>query len=207
MSNDSRTQTLTLLALAALAAPAAASIVSVAGQCTQISPPLACGNNQLLGANAFAWDELQGVPLVGVLCDETMNPGGSATPTFGAVSGTFDSHFISFQGVPNFTAVGSVTFNTPIVGVIWKNSLLDITDAPLGSPGTVYPTSYFLRGLNATNSTVSILGNTISFSLTTNTAAGEVAQIRVLTHSVPAPGAAALLVGAAIPATRRRRPA
>jgi len=193
-------------ALAALCSVASASIVSTTGQALQIGPPAACGNTQLMGPVAYAWDELQNVSLTGVLCDETQNPGGSASPTFGAISGTFDSHFISFQGVPNFNAQGTVTFNNPIVGVIWKNALLDLTDGSLGWGGTAYPTTYFLRGLNALTSVVSINANVLTFNITTNTPVGEVGQIRVLTHSVPGPGVpATVLAGAALMGARRRR--
>ena len=140
-----------------------------------------------------------------MICDEVQNPGGSASPTFGTISGVVDSHFLHFQDNIGVNSQGTVTFNNPIVGVIWKNSLLDLTDGSLGALTTIYPTGYFNRGINALPlAIVSINGNVMTFNLGTNIATGDVAQIRVLTQ-VPAPGVCAVLAGAGLMVSRRRR--
>lgn len=196
-----------LAALALSGSHASAAITSVTGNTTWLgSPPAACGFGQLTGINAYTWDEQLNVSGA-FFADMTNNPGSSASPIPGVIGGSFDSHFIHFDGIPGVIgASGTVTFNGPIIGVIFYATSLDNTDAPLGAFGTVYPTGYPFRGINTTMpSSCSILGNTITFSLANISPVGEVAQIRVLTHSVPAPGAPAALALAGLLVARRRR--
>lgn len=185
------------------------AITSVSGQATQLgSPPVSCGPGTLTGFTAFAWDEQQNT-LQNLFVNETQNPGGSATPVPGFVSGVYDSHFIHYEGIPGVVnAVGTVTFAQPIVAVIFRALDLDNSDAPAGAFGTAYPTSYPFRTI-ATNppSTFTVLGNTLSFNLSSFQPTGAVVQLRVLTNPVPAPGAACALtaMGAAGLLRRRRR--
>lgn len=197
---------LALIALASLAGSANAAIVSVSGQTLQIGPPPSAAQGLLTGLTAFAWDEQQNINVTGVTCDEVANPGTSFTPTFGAVSGQINSHFIHFEDIAGITVQGSVTFDGPIVGVIWKNALLDLTDASLGAGATAYPTGYFQRGLSITlPSWMTTNANVLTFDLGTLAPVGDLAQLRVLT-AVPAPGAAPAFAIAALGAARRRRP-
>ncbi len=193
----------------AASAAANAAITSVSGGVTQISPPLACGPGQLISPfNAFAWDELQGVPASGVICDETMNPGSSAAPVLGAITGTFDSHFLNFEPVPGVIATsGTINFSSAIRGVIYRAQFLDFTDAPFGAPGTAYPTTYPLRGLsNFPASNFTVVGNTLNFTFFYPIGSGEVFQMRILTdHNVPAPTALGVFAGAGAIVSRRRR--
>jgi hypothetical protein len=100
---------------------------------------------------------------------------------------------------------GTITFNAPIVAVIFRNINLDNSDIPAGSPGTVYPTGYPLRGLvNAPVSFVTILGNVLTFDLSTSITVPAIDQVRVITQT-PAPGTAALLGFAGVTCLRRRR--
>ena len=196
-----------LAALSTSASFASASISFVTGATNWLtSPPAACGWGQLTGFNAYAWDEQQNIT-TSVFVDETQNPGGNATPIPGTISGTFASHFIHFDGIPGvINATGTVTYNQPIVGVIFNKLTLDNTDALFGAGGTVYPTGYAFRGLSTNPpSFITVVGNTISFSLNSITPTLDIAQIRVLTH-VPAPGGAAILgMGGILLAQRRRR--
>lgn len=191
--------------LAVASASASAAIIGTTGAATQIGPPANCTPGFLNGPNAWAWDEQQNRGFAG-LADMTVNPGLSSSPTPGAIAGVYDSHFLHYEdysGLP--PAVGTVSFNNPIVAVFYLATTLslDNTDAPLGAFGTVYPTGYPFRSLNAT-SFFSISGNTISFNFSTISPVLEVVQVRVLT-AVPAPASAALLVLGGAPAMLRRR--
>lgn len=188
-----------------MAAASQGSIVSVVGQGTQIAPPTVANFPTLLGPLAQAWDEQQNVTISsGVLADITANPGSSLTPTPGVVVGTFNSHFLHFTGVPapGFAA-GAITFDGPIVAVMFNDTTLDLSDY-LGAIGTTYPTGLVGRGLNS-QSFVTVLGNTLRFNLFASTAGAlEIEQVRVLTHPVPAPGTLALAAGGLVMIRRRR---
>jgi len=185
---------------------ASAAITSVTGSTNWLTtPPVSCVPFALNGPVAFTWDEQQNVTTSGQYCDMVNNPGSSGGAIAGVISGMFDSHFISYQdysGLP--PAVGTVTFNAPIVGVIFVGTTLDGTDVQWGAGGTTYPTLYPFRGLNFSSS-FSILGNTISFNLSTISPVIEVVQIRVLTAPIPTPGPMALLGLGGLVACRRRR--
>ncbi|MFA6046823.1 MAG: hypothetical protein WC718_17710 [Phycisphaerales bacterium] len=188
-----------------LAAASQGAIVSVVGQGVQIAPPTNANFPTLLGPLAQCWDEQQNVAIsAGVFADITTNPGSSLTPTPGVVVGTFNSHFLHFTGVPapGFAA-GAITFDGPIVAVMFNDTTLDLSDY-LGAIGTTYPTGQVGRGLNG-QSFVTVLGNTLRFNLFGSTAGAiDIEQVRVLTHPVPAPGALAL-AGSGLLMFRRRR--
>lgn len=194
------------LAAAMTTSSASAAIIGVTGNTTWLgSAPVSCTPGSLTGFNAYTWDEQQGVSL-SLNVDMTNNPGSSTSPIPGTANGVYDSHFIHFEGIAGVVgAVGTVSFNNPIVAVIFRNTNLDNSDAPAGSPGTVYPTGYPFRGLNANPpSFFSILGNTLSFNLNSINPVAFVDQIRVLTQA-PAPGSMALLGLGGLIAGRRRR--
>lgn len=187
-------------------AGASGAITGTTGQALQIAPPASAGPGALQSFQAFAWDE-QTVTLATLFVNESANPGTSAAPTPGFLSGTFDSHFIHFENVPGVVAAqGTVSFNNPIVGVIFVNTDLDSTDASCGAFGTVYPTGYPLRGLATTPpSGFTYVGNTLSFSFINFNPPNHLCQVRVFT-AVPAAGPAALAaLGAGLGLRRRRR--
>lgn len=187
-----------------LAASAQGMITGFSATVTQLFTPPVANFPSLTGSNAFAWDEQQNLAVTGVFNDMTLNPSTSTTPTPGVVTGIVDSHFIHFSHVPSIVVLGSVTFQDPIVGVMFNDTLLDNTDALLGDPGTLYPTGQPFRGM--TGGFISIIGNTINFDfLSIQPGTVEITQVRVLTQPIPAPGAAALAgVGALLIARRRR---
>ncbi len=198
--------TLALSALALCAPLAPASIVGTTGGVTPLgSPPAACGLGQLTGLTAYAWDEKQNVPL-SLAVDMVNNPGSSLTPTPGAISGVYSSHFLHFDGVPGVLGVtGTITFSGPIVAVIFRSQLLDLSDSPAGAPTTIYPTGYPFRGQGSTPpSFITVNSNVLSFNLNTIVPNNWVTQYRVITQS-PAPGSAALLGIAGLVGARRRR--
>lgn len=190
------------------AGAASAAITGVSGQTTWLgSPPVSCWPGALTGFNAFAWDEQQNITLATLAVDMTNNPGNSSFMVPGLLGGTYDSHFIHFEGIPGvISAQGTVTFATNIVGVIVKPLTLDNSDITCGALGTSYPTGHPLRGTNTSiPSFFSINANTIMFNLAAIASLGEVAQIRVITDAVPAPGAAGLLGLGGLAGMRRRR--
>lgn len=199
----------TLSALAALTAThAQGAITGVTGQTTWLgSPPASCAPGALTGFTANAWDEQSGVGSSALFVNMTNNPGTNLTAIPGVIAGTFDSHFIHFEGIPGvINAQGTVTFSAPIVAVIFRNTTLDATDALLGAGGTFYPTGYPFRGLSSNPpSSFSINANTLTFNLNSLAPTMEIDQIRVLTHHVPSPGAATLAGLGALAAFRRRR--
>ncbi|MGH7243164.1 MAG: PEP-CTERM sorting domain-containing protein [Phycisphaerales bacterium] len=196
------------LGMTALLSSANGAITAVSGQVTWLgSPPVSCVSGALTGFNAYAWDEQQNITLATLAVDMTNNPGTSAFTIPGLLGGTYDSHFIHFDGIPGvISAQGTVTFATKIVGVIYKNVTLDNSDFTCGAFGTTYPTSYPLRGAVTTiPSFFSINNNVITFNLAAIGSIGEVGQIRVITDAVPAPGATALLGLGGLAMARRRR--
>ncbi len=203
----SRVATVTLATLALSAPFASAAIVGVTGATTWLgSPPPSCNPGALTGITSFAWDEQQNVTISsGINVDMTNNPGSSTSPVPGTIAGIFDVHFLHFQSATGIGITGSVTYSGPIIGVIFRNTTLDLSDY-LGTGGTTYPTGYLFRGLTGNPpSFFSISGNTLTYNLNTNVSVPFVDQVRVLTHPTPAPGSAALLGLAGLVCTRRRR--
>ncbi|MBN8598555.1 MAG: hypothetical protein J0L78_12865 [Planctomycetes bacterium] len=207
MMNSKMMMAAALMAGAMGSVSAFGAITGVAGQTTWLlTPPAAATPSSLLGPNAFAWDEKQNLFVTNVMCDLTNNPGNSSSPVFGLVSGNVDSHFIHFQQNTAATLVnGQVTFAGKIRGVMFMQNTLDITDIPLGSPSTIYPTGYGWRGLNA-SSFFSINNNVLTFHFDGPIPTPDILQLRVLTeHVVPAPGVMAMVGMGGLIAARRRR--
>lgn len=187
-----------------LASVAGAAITGTAGMVTFGAPPPIADFPPLIGPNAQAWDEQQNIIVPPLMCEMTVNPSNSTTLTPGPVAGLVNSHFIHFTHVPSMSATGDVFFSDPIVGVIFRDLSLDMSDGPAGALGTIYPTGTMFRGMNA--GTIFISGNTLHFDFI-NQVPGitEITQVRVLTRPVPAPGAAALAGMGGLLALRRRR--
>lgn len=204
---NTRTSFLTVLPVLAAATSAQAAIVGVTGNTTWLgSPPANCSIFQLFSVNAFAWDEQQNVPL-NLFTDMVNNPGSSTSPVPGGILGTYDSHFLHFDGSTGvLSAQGTITFSLPIVACIFKHTLLDVSDAPAGAFGTVYPTGFLNRGMATTiPSFFSISGNTMTFNIGADPFANEIAQVRIITGSIPTPATASLLALGGAVALRRRR--
>ncbi len=199
-----------------LAGAADAAITGTTGAFQQIAPPASA----VLGAlpanpDAFCWNEQSGVAMPNVFVN-TVGAGSFGGPAANGpfpITGTFDSHFIHVDPLANFgNPIGTISFSTNIVAVIYEGVFLDITDASLGAFGTLYPTGDPLRSHSASlgPSQYTVSGNTMSLDLWAYGSAvwpNRMVQIRVLTEAVPAPGATGLaaLAGAAGLGRRRRR--
>jgi hypothetical protein len=196
----------------ALAAAASAAITSVSGQAVLIAPPVNATYGSLPGPPVMCWNEQSGVSSTAVLVNTVGNgtfTGGSYGPT--VAGGVFDSHMLHFDASTGVAvAQGSVTFNGNIVGVIYENNLLDISDGPLGFGGTTYATGDPFRSMTSILGTTSysVSGNTLNFTLWANSSPAwpnKMVQLRVLTDAVPAPGVAALLGLAGLAGRKGRR--
>lgn len=181
-----------------------AAITGTSGGVLQIGAPLSANPGALTGITAFTWNEQTNVPL-NIFTNMVNNPGNSNAAIPGFINGIYDSHFLHFEQIPGVVPVtGTVTFNLPIVAVIFGNNELDNTDFTAGSLGTIYPTTFPLRGLiNAPTAFVTTNVNVLSFDLSTAFTFTNVAQVRIITQA-PAPGSAALLGLAGLTCIRRR---
>ncbi len=192
---------------AVMSGSAMAAITGVAGMGAQVAPPPVADFPTLTGPFADAWDEQQNVtlPAGGVLVDMFVNGGSmtSGAPTPGVVTGVVDSHFLhqTLGTVPSTS--GSVTFSGAILGVIYSDNLLDLSDF-LGAGGTLYPTGQVFRGMNP-GGFLSASGNTLQWNFQSFTGAIEIEQVRVLTRAIPAPGGVCVAALGLAAGLRRRR--
>ncbi len=187
-----------------------AAIVSTSGQAIAISPPNVAINSSGFGSSARAWNERQNVaaPAGGFVVNMLIQGGpmSSTSPIGGVVTGLVDSHFVHWAG-PIFTSgvsVGQVTFNAPIVGVMFADLWLNQSDAALGAPQTIYPTGQTGRGMHPARSQLLVNGSTLHFRFQKIGGGIEFEQVRVLTR-VPTPGGVALGALSVLVALRRRR--
>ena len=177
----------------ALAAQAGATVVSGAitggtanpGAFTILTPPFAVGNNNQATNNAlFAYNEKQNVLLGANL---TLDLGGTI------LAGTrIASHGVVFDPIASRTVIGSVTFDRPILGIIWLDAKLAATDALLSLP-LITNNNPGNRGLEARDRPgTTFAGNTLFINDWAASAPGD--NIRVITAAVPEPATWAMLI-------------
>jgi hypothetical protein len=161
MSSFARTRAFTFpfLAAAALlvgavgvlvdAAPSSATIVAIGGAVLNQSPPpvvseTALQNNQFLNlfTERTAYTLPTAVPVDISSYPATYSGVDHLTPGIVPAGTSVDSYFMFSDpvGEPNalFPYHGTLTFSTPILGVIVLSSTLNKTDGILGAPGTTY---------------------------------------------------------------------
>lgn len=206
-----RLTTTAFLAAAGLSASSHAAITGVAGMATWLgTPPVNAQQFNLTGLTAYCWDEQTGVSTAAAMINLQANGTYSGpTPYTGVLAGTFDSHFIHFDPMSAGVVTGSVTFSGTIVGVLYDESFLTLTDGLFGAGGTTYDTGNPLRSMQASvlgSNVLTINNNVLTFTLMTGVPGqvNRMDELRVLTV-VPAPGAACLLSLAGLAAARRRR--
>lgn len=194
--------------LAALTAGAHGAIVSATpGTIVRTTPQFLVTSGAFGPQFAHTWNERQALPVSGIAVDNVGNTGNStnnATP--GLITGVVDVHMIHKEPhwpLGSGSLQGTVTFDKPVVGVMWTAASLIASDA-LCAAGTSYGTSPS-RGIDVGVEWVVVSGSTVSFDLTHgNFPHATYSEIRVLT-AVPTPGATGLLVAGGVLALARRR--
>jgi hypothetical protein len=182
------------------AGPASAGIIHTTGQVDLLSSPPASVKAGKLQSNtdAFAFTEQTGLTLKTAVNVDITSPGtyksvASLTPGTIAAGTPVESYFLH-SDPPNNNSMydGSVTFSTPILGLIVLSATLSSSDAQLGATGTAYPSNDTGRGLELTNGqdfvTLSSDRETLTFHFFTH---DNVDQVRILT-AVPEPSSIAL---------------
>jgi hypothetical protein len=153
-----------LAALAAVfAATTNAKIVATSGDAKLIAPPPSVVEGALESSEFIhVFDERQCTTLAADLHVDITQPGmyGPNEPvvlTPGVIpAGTVvSSHFMHSDEVgeqhPPTTLEGTITTDADILGVIVTAPNLNASDAPLGAPGTIYPTGLFGRHIEFEN--------------------------------------------------------
>jgi len=177
------------------ATPSKASLM-LTGQVVQIAAPASDIQNSgdpQSSDNAFVWNEQMSTTLatnilVNMTKPGTSDSGNSYEPSVGTIaSGTVvDTYLIHTDPVGSNSTnyVFTVTFDSPILGIIDKISGLAATDASLGSPTTTYPGASTARALEGADTLAWVSGNKLELNFTTG---GFVDEIRVLVAPVPEP--------------------
>ncbi|HEX4412786.1 MAG TPA: hypothetical protein VH107_04100 [Lacipirellulaceae bacterium] len=194
------------------------AIVSTSGSVVQIAPPTSVNLGALesdTSAELFA--ERSSVLLANSLNADVSHPGAvnsqvTLSPSPIAAGQRVDSYLIHADPVgpgstTSFTYEGSVTFDTPILGLMWSDGTLDASDPILGSPATVYGPDTMYRGYEGPGLTSPrdslVLSQdrlTLNFALRTTEYYDE---LRIVTASIPEPATISLL--ALLPLTLSRR--
>ncbi len=130
--------------------------------------------------NVRAFNEQQGVMLGSALA---LDLGG----TIGA-GRSISSQYLAFDPARNQTVEGTVTFDRPVLGIIYSRDLLIASD-PLGLSMVTY-LSPLARGLELTTDFVSFVGKTVTYRLS---ASNPGDNFRVITSDAPEPGTWAML--------------
>jgi hypothetical protein len=208
-------------ALVALAAPPSRAGLILGGAIVQIAAPPSDvqGSDPTSNDHAFIWSERSALVLpMSVSVDMTKigtsDSGNNYSPSPGTIAaGTrVDTYLIHSDPVGSGTQnyVASVTFDTPILGIIDRIEGLASTDSLLGNPGTTYPGNSTDRGLEAPDSLVWVSNNGLTLNFTTG---AFVDEARVIVAAVPEPSTlvacvtgAATLVGFGWVRRRRVRP-
>ncbi len=179
-----------LLVAMALASPGQAEVSGGAltagssfdnGGVFQLVPaPAVLGNNPYDDDNVRAFDEIQDLTLTeNLIMDRAATALSSNVLGAGSV---ISSHYVVYDPASTRTAIGTVSFDEPVLGIITTNLRFNDTDGLLGNPATSYAIGS--QGLESSD-TVTINGNSIEFDLTTSSPGDA---IRVITGIDPVPG-------------------
>ena len=147
----------TVAGILSLAPASLAAITATTGNITVVPAPAsvavgAIENNTTIGA----FDERQRRVLTQPLNLDITAVGNydsgkpALTPGTVPAGTTINSHFLHADiiGAGPITLSGTITFDQPILGIEITDGALDVTDNPLGAPGTTYATGTADRGLD-----------------------------------------------------------
>lgn len=133
-----------ILSSVLLPIPAFASILSTTG-ITQISAPTTADYPKSNSLQVFAEAEDVSFPDSGINLDAGTIASGTSLDSYKIYFNT-ESDSSSWKN-----ASGSITFNSPIVGLIWSRSNLASSDSTFGAPGTPNEQIGKWRGLESDN--------------------------------------------------------
>ena len=212
----------TLVLVGAAQALATASIVSTSGTVVIEAPPASVLKGQNVGLpDAFVFVEQTGVTLSNSITVDINTPGFYNSKVgmpmgFIAAGVVVDSYYYNADTGTGVTHQysGSITFSSPVLGIIALDPEFRASDAALGAPGTVYPETnrqgrrQFEFG--RINDTVTWSGDTVFFHDIVSTATDDLRIITsgVPTQGTPEPASAALLLASlgVLAACKRRMP-
>ncbi len=160
--------------------------VQVLNQAPTNVPPNALTSD----THAFVFTERECATLASNLPVDVVNPSGTydeTTTQAGIVpSGTqVDSYYVHFDKVGDAgtaTVSGTLTFDRPVLGIIFLRPTLNATDAAVGAPGTTYTSNdSSFRGYEGPSDTVHVSedGRTVTFSATVGAFQDE---LRIITE-------------------------
>jgi hypothetical protein len=184
-----------ICAAAAVVGTTKADIVSTTGLTILATPPTTVGSNFIVNSGGtlpsqLIFNEQQKVTLGGAL---NLDIGGTI-----AAGTTINSYFFALNAnvSTQIAADTSVTFNTPILGVIFQDGSSNFAASDfLGAPGTTYSEAAALCplcGFEAGVDSLSFAGDVVNFH-NLYSEPGDFA--RIITASVPGPVAGAGLPG------------
>jgi hypothetical protein len=197
MKTSSKAPVVLLLgfALVVLAAPPSRADLVLSGAIVEIAAPPSDvqGSDPMSNDHVFIWSERSALALPTAISVDmtkigTSDSGNNYSPSPGTIAaGTrVDSYLIHSDpvgsGPQNYVA--SVTFGTPILGIIDTINRLASTDSLLGNPGTTYPGASTDRTLEAPDSLVWVSNHGLTLNFTTG---AFVDEARVLVATAPEP--------------------
>lgn len=140
---------------------------------------------------AFVFTERQCETLTANLPVDVLNPTGTyrdtATQPGVIPAGTrVDSYYVHFDqpGTAGTESVtGTLTFDQPVLGIIFLTPTLNATDAAVGAPGTTYPTgaNTAFRGYEGPSDTVQVSADRLTVTFTATVGAFQ-DELRIITQ-------------------------
>ncbi len=178
--------------------PAAARLTGSSGDVQVLNqpPPSVVPEALTSDDQAFVFEERRCATLAANLPVDVLNPTGTygdttAQPGVIPAGTQVDSYYVHFDqpGTAGTESVtGTLTFDQPVLGIIFLTPTLNATDAAVGAPGTTYPAgaNTTFRGYEGPSDTVQVSADrrTVTFSATVGAYQDE---LRIITQGTCAP--------------------
>jgi hypothetical protein len=201
-----------VLALGLMVVSANAGIIGTTGQVVdkgQLTSGTNLNSGQTQGPNVKVYLETGDGTLASSLSVNRIGPNFGTFTNSGSGSGSLPAgtmftdyllHYDNFGTGGSNNAIGSITFDTPIIGLIVFTNALNNSDAALGVSGVTYENNQF-RGLDdsaanggAGNDEFSVSADHMTFFINGWTTTNVVDEVRILV-AVPDGGSTAMLLG------------